>query len=369
MKIPQIDLVAQYETIREEIDAAIHGVLRSGHFILGPQVQALEREVAAYLGVRHAVGLGSGTDALVLGLRALGIGPGDEVIVPSYTFFATAEAVMLVGADPVFVDVDPETYCIDVDDVATHVTARTRAVMPVHLYGHPADMTRLREVAASHRLRVIEDNAQALGADWRGRKTGGMGDLGCLSFYPSKNLGAYGDAGMAVTNDDTVAAQLRMLRTHGWRRKYHPEMLGYNSRLDEMQAAILRVKLRHLDAWTRRRVELAEAYAQRLASLDVGLPIVSDGATHVFHVYVVRLRNRQAVEAHLLAREIGTAIYYPRPLHDLEPCRPFAKNGAWPHSEAASRETLALPFFPEMTEGQVDAVVAALADVVTPRSR
>ena len=369
MKIPQIDLVAQYETIRDEIDAAIHGVLRSGHFILGPQVQALERDVAAYLGVRHAVGLGSGTDALVLGLRALGIGPGDEVIVPSYTFFATAEAVMLVGADPVFVDVDPETYCIDVDDVARHVTARTRAVIPVHLYGHPADLTRLREVAASHRLRVIEDNAQALGADWRGRKTGGLGDLGCLSFYPSKNLGAYGDAGMAVTNDDAVAAQLRMLRTHGWRRKYHPEMLGYNSRLDEMQAAILRVKLRHLDAWTRRRVELAGAYAQRLASLDIGLPTVGDGATHVFHVYVVRLRNRQAVEAHLQAREIGTAVYYPRPLHDLEPCRPFAKNGAWPHSEAASRETLALPFFPEMTEAQVDTVVAALADVVPRRSR
>jgi dTDP-4-amino-4,6-dideoxygalactose transaminase len=369
MKIPQIDLVAQYETIREEIDAAIHGVLRSGHFILGPQVQALEREVAAYLGVRHAVGLGSGTDALVLGLRALGIGPGDEVIVPSYTFFATAEAVMLVGADPVFVDVDPETYCIDVDDVARHVTARTRAIIPVHLYGHPADMTRLREVATSHRLRVVEDNAQALGADWRGRKTGGLGDLGCLSFYPSKNLGAYGDAGMAVTNDDAVAAQLRMLRTHGWRRKYHPEMLGYNSRLDEMQAAILRVKLRHLDAWTRRRVELAAAYAQRLAPLDIGLPTVGDGATHVFHVYVVRLRNRQAVEAHLQAREIGTAVYYPRALHDLEPCRPFAKNGAWPHSEAASRETLALPFFPEMTETQLDAVAAALADVVPRRSR
>ena len=226
MSVPLIDLGAQYRTIQQEIDQAVAQVLQQGQFVLGPQVSAFEQEAAAYLGTEYAVGVASGTDALVLALRALGIGPGDEVIVPAYTFFATAEAVLLIGAVPVYVDIDADTYCLDVRHVAQRITARTRAIIPVHLYGHPADMTPLLELARAHKLKVIEDNAQAFGAEYNGRKTGGLGDVGCLSFFPSKNLGAYGDAGMLVTNDPDVAERVRMLRTHGWRKKYYPETGG-----------------------------------------------------------------------------------------------------------------------------------------------
>jgi dTDP-4-amino-4,6-dideoxygalactose transaminase len=360
--IPQIDLVAQYRTIQTEIDAAIRQVLDSGHFILGPNVAALEREVASYLGVSHGVGVASGTDALVLALRALNIGQGDEVIVPAYTFFATAEAVLLVGATPVFVDIDPQTYCLNVRQLEASITAKTKAVIPVHLYGHPASMKPLLEHARSRGLRVIEDNAQAFGADYEGRKTGSLGDVGCISFFPSKNLGACGDGGMVVTNDPGLAERVRMLRTHGWRRKYEPEMVGYNSRLDEIQAAILRVKLRYIDQWNNRRRELALEYVEQLSSLDIGLPSETPGARHVYHLFVIRLKDRDIVATSLKNAGISTAVYYPHPLHLLKACNHLGYvTGSLPVAENASRETLALPFYPEMTPMQVSTVADALS--------
>jgi len=262
--IPLLDLVAQYHTIKPEIDAAIQSVLESGKFILGPNEKAFEEEVAAYLGVKHAIGVASGTDALVIALRAAGIGQGEEVIVPAYSFFATAGAVLTVGAVPVFVDIDPKNYLIDSAAIEARITAKTKAILPVHLYGQPADMDQIMALASQYHLTVIEDNAQAFGAAYKGKKTAAIGHLGCLSFFPSKNLGAYGDAGMVTTNDDALAEQVRMLRVHGWKKKYFPEMLGYNSRLDELQAAILRVKLKHLDSWNTQRRELAHLYSKKL---------------------------------------------------------------------------------------------------------
>jgi dTDP-4-amino-4,6-dideoxygalactose transaminase len=361
MKIPLIDLVSQYRTIQPEIDEAICQVLESGQFILGPNVAALEREVAAYLRVQYAVGVASGTDALILALRALGIGPGDEIIAPTYTFFATAEAAMLVGATPMLVDIEPETYCLDVRQVAQRITARTKAVIPVHLYGHPVDMTPLLELSQAYGLKVIEDNAQAFGAEYDGDKTGSLGDVGCLSFFPSKNLGAFGDGGMVVTNDSEVAERVRMLRTHGWRQKYCPEMVGYNSRLDELQAAILRVKLRHLDAWNGRRRYLAEQYTERLSDLSVRVPYQAPYARHVYHLYVIRVRDRDRVQGYLKEEGIASAVYYPQPLHLTEPCGPLGYHeGDFPLAELASRETLAIPLYPEMLVEQLQEVVAAL---------
>jgi dTDP-4-amino-4,6-dideoxygalactose transaminase len=368
MTISQIDLVAQYRTIQPEIDEAIHQVLESGHFILGPNVHALEKEVADYLGVKHAVGVASGTDALILALRALDVGEGDEVIVPTYTFFATAEAVMLVGATPVFVDSEPDTYCLDVQQVAALITERSKAVIPVHLYGHPADMTPLLDLADAHHLRVIEDDAQAFGAKYLGRKTGSFGDIGCLSFFPSKNLGAYGDAGMVVTSDDELAEKVRMLRSHGWRKKYHPLAIGYNSRLDELQAAILRVKLRHLDEWNDRRCFLARRYAERLANTGIVLPCESEYARHTYYLFVIRVPERDRIQRYLNEHGIDTAVYYPQPLHLTEACRhlPSAK-GEFPVAEQASRETLAIPLYPEMYLDQVDQVISALENAMADK--
>lgn len=357
MRIPLIDLVAQYQTIQPEIDRAIRQVLECGQFILGANVAALEQEIANYLGVKHAVGVASGTDALMLGLRALGIGPGDEVIVPAYTFFATAEAVVLVGASPVFVDIEADTYCLDVREMAKRITGRTKAIIPVHLYGHPVDMMPLLQIAQAYGLKVIEDNAQAFGAECVGRKTGSLGDVGCLSFFPSKNLGGYGDGGMVVTDDSEVAEQITVLRTHGWRKKYYPEVIGYNSRLDELQAAILRVKLRHVDRWNERRRDLARQYCQRLSSLAVALPYEAPQARSVYHLYAVRLKERKKIQEYLNAQGIASAVYYPQPLHLTEALRPLEyRQGDFPTSEQASQETLALPLYPEMSNLQVDEV-------------
>ena len=362
MKIPLMDLVAQYHSIRDEIEQAIRGVLESGVFILGPNVAAFEEEMAAYLGVKYAVGVASGTDALLLTLRAYGIGPGDEVIVPAYTFFATAEVVSQLGATPVFVDIDPQTYCLDASQLEERITARTKAIIPVHLYGHPADMAPILEFAGRHGLKVIEDNAQALGAEYKGRKTGSLGDAGCLSFFPSKTLGGYGDGGMVVTNDPMLAETIRKLRTHGWQRKYYPEMLGFNSRLDELQAAILRIKLRHLDAWNERRREMAERYRALLANSGVLLPWEAPYAKHVYHLYIIRLRERKAVQEHLRALGIASGIYYPLPLHLVEPYRGLGYGpGAFPEAERAAQETLAIPLYPEMTKDHVKAVSQSVA--------
>jgi len=361
MKIPLLDLKAQYRAIQSEIDGAIQQVLESGHFVLGPNVQALEEEVAAYLGVKHAIGVASGTDALIISLESLGIGAGDEVIVPSYTFFATAEAVLQVGARPVFVDIEPNTFCLDVQQITENLTPQTKAVIPVHMYGHPAPMGPLLELARSHGFKVIEDNAQAMGAEFDGRKTGSLGDAGCLSFFPSKNLGAYGDGGMVVTNDAEIEERARMLRTHGWREKYFPETTGYNSRLDELQAAILRIKLNHLDAWNQRRREVAAQYKKQLSDLGIGVPDEAGSVKHVFHLFVVRLRQRDQVLHYLREKGIGSAVYYPHPLHLTQPCQFLGlKEGDLPVTEQMSRETLAIPLYPEMTDPEVQEVVAAL---------
>ena len=360
MTIPLADLVAQYRAIQVDVDAAIRSVLESGHFILGPNTKAIECEIAAYLDVAHAVGVASGTDALILALRALGIGPGDEVIVPDYTFLATASAVLHVGASPVLVDVDPETYCLDLESVAAQITSRTRAVVPVHLFGQPVNMSGLMDLAEARGLTVVEDDAQALGAMYRGRRTGAIGHVGCLSFFPSKNLGGYGDGGMVVTNDAGIAERVRMLRTHGWREKYDPEVLGYNSRLDEMQAAVLRVKLRHLDAWNAERGRRARLYAQAFAGTSVRTPVQHPDSTHVHHLYVVRVAHRAAVERALKERGVATAVYYPRPLHATKLFRASVAGRTFPVSEALSEELLAIPLYPEMSDDQQDTVVAAM---------
>jgi len=362
-------MVAQYHSIKREVDQAISEVLEKGHFILGPNVAALEKEVAAYLGVKHGVGVASGTDALILAMRALNIGPGDEVIVPSYTFFATAEAVLLVGATPVLVDVEPEAYSIDIEQLADKITDKTKAIIPVHLYGHPANMTAVMEIALQHKLKVIEDNAQAFGAEHRGQKTGSFGDVSCLSFFPSKNLGGCGDGGMVVTNDDGVAERVRMLRTHGWKKKYFPEVVGYNSRLDELQAAILRVKLRHIDDWNNRRRELAAIYRERLTGAPVVVPKDMADARHVYHLFILEVEDRDRFEKQLKEKGIPTSIYYPQPLHLNEPLKYLGyKQGDFPVSERASERTISIPFYPEINEEQINRVMTVVNDAVTELS-
>lgn len=357
MTIPMVDLKAQYHDLQDEIERALQSVVRSGQFVLGPEVHAFEREVAAYCDVRHAVSVASGTDALHLALRAAGIGPGDEVITTPFTFIATAGAVSQTGARPVFVDIDPATFNIDPGQVAGAVTPRTRAVLPVHLYGQPADLVPLREICVRHGLALIEDCAQSFGAVYGGRKSGTYGDMGCFSFYPSKNLGAYGDGGMVVTNDDAAAQRLRRLRDHGRIEGYRHGMVGYNSRLDELQAAVLRVKLKRIDDFNRRRRENARRYGERLAGSGVTPPLEDGKGLHVYHQYTVRVRERDAVRSALTAAGIASAVYYPIPLHRQEVYAPDYVGAEFPASEAAAAEVLSLPMYPELTEQQIDEVV------------
>lgn len=359
MNVPLLDLVAQYEEIKPEMDAALQRVVSSGYFILGPEVKAVEEEVAAYLGVDYGIGVASGTDALLLGLRALNIGPGDEVILPAYSFFATVGVILHVGATPVFVDVDAKDYCIDVAQTRAAVTEKTKAIIPVHLYGQAADMDAINEIAKEHNLSVIEDNAQAFGAEYKGRKTGAMGDIGCISFFPSKNLGAYGDGGMVVTNNPELAEKVRMLRMHGWKKKYFPEMLGYNSRLDAIQAAVLRTKLPHLDRWNEGRRTVAHQYNAALANVEhIQTPHEAPNRKHVYHLYILQVSNRDELQARLKEAGIGTSVYYPQPLHLAEPCKAYGyKEGDFPVAERASAETIAIPVYPEMSAEQVEYVV------------
>lgn len=362
--VPLLDLKKQYATIREEVQSALAAVFESQQFILGPQLQALEQEIAAYCGTRFAIGVGSGTDALLLSLRALGVGPGDEVIVPAFTFFATAECVSLLGATPVFADIQLSTFTLDPESVAVKISPRTRAIIPVHLYGQTADMNPLLELARKHKLHMVEDNAQALGATYHGQRTGAMADAGCISFYPTKNLGAWGDGGMVVTNSEAVAQRLRSLRDHGSAHKYLSQEVGWNSRLDEIQAAVLRVKLRHLDEWNRQRRSHAAAYDLHLHGLaGVVTPRLGGWGDHVFHQYTIRVPHRDAVQKVLSARGIGTAIYYPVPLH-LQPAYASLhyQPGDLPHSERASAEVLSLPVFAEITDEQISAVSGALRE-------
>jgi dTDP-4-amino-4,6-dideoxygalactose transaminase len=360
-RIPVLDLAPETETLWDELTAAVHGVIRSGHFIMGPNVKALEGELAEYLGVRHAVALNSGTDALVIGLRALGIGPGDEVVTTPFTFFATAEAISMVGATPVFVDIEPDTLNLDVAQVEARITPRTRALIPVHLFGHSCDMDALMALAEQHGLKVLEDVAQAFGGEHRGRKLGTIGAAGAYSFFPSKNLGCYGDGGLLATNDDQVAELAAMLRTHGSKRKYYNEEIGYNSRLDEMQAAILRVKLPHLDAYNEGRRGVADRYRTLLGDVPgITLPVEHAYARHVYHQYTIRVAGgrRDAVQQRLADAGIATMVYYPVPVHRLPV---YAGLGyELPTCQAAADEVLSLPIWPQMDAATAETVADAL---------
>lgn len=364
--IPQIDLTRQHAALKVELLEAVERVLRSSRFILGPEGAALEAEVAALCGVRHGVGVASGTDALHLALRALDVGPGDEVITPAFSFVASASAVLHAGARPVFVDIDLRTFTLDPAQVERAITSRTKAILPVHLYGHPADMDALTAVAGRHRLAVIEDVAQAIGASYAGRRVGSFGDLGCLSFYPTKNLGACGDAGMVVTDREELADRVRRLRDHGSRAKYQHAELGWSSRLDELQAALLRVKLRHLPAWTKARRALAARYSALLAGLPLSLPQERPPAVHVYHHYTVLSPKRDALAKALADLGVGTSLHYPLPI----PGQPMFRNlggpgqAECPVAWQASREVLSLPCFPELAEAEVDTVAQAVHQAV-----
>jgi dTDP-4-amino-4,6-dideoxygalactose transaminase len=374
IEVPLLDLTAQWAAIREEALAAITRVCDSQRFVLGEEVDAFEREIAASLGVAHAIGVSSGTDALLVALMALGIGPGDEVVTSTYSFFATAGTIARVGARPVLVDIDPVSFNLDPQAVAAAITPRTKAIMPVHLYGQCADMDAIGRTAANAGVPILEDAAQAIGSVYRGRQAGAFGLGAGFSFFPSKNLGAFGDAGLVTSNDGAFASRVRLLRNHGAERQYFHQHVGGNFRLDALQAAVLRVKAPHLAGWTERRRSNADRYRAlfRDAGLDgrVGLPVEMDGCRHIYNQFVVRVPERDRVKASLAARRIGTAIYYPVPFH-LQEC--FAHlgypAGAFPHAEAAARETLALPIYPELREGQQAAVVAAMGAALDEAAR
>jgi dTDP-4-amino-4,6-dideoxygalactose transaminase len=378
--VPLLDLKAQYTPIRDEVLAAITSVCDSQRFIGGPEVETLERELAAMLNVKDSVGMSSGTDALLAALMALNIGPGDEVITTTYSFFATAGTIWRLGAKPVLVDVDPLTYNIDPAAVAAAVTPRTRAIMPVHLYGQSADMDPLMTIAARHNLAVIEDAAQAIGTTYKGRPVGGIGTIGCFSFFPSKNLGAFGDGGLCTTNDEALAHRLRLLRNHGAEPKYYHKFVGANFRLDALQAAVLRVKARHLAGWTEARRRNAARYTQLFAEAGlagrIGLPVEVAGGYHIYNQFIVRVpqdggklaaaaTNRDRLRAHLEARQVGVEVYYPVPFH-LQEC--FATlgyaAGAFPQAEKAAQETLALPIYGELIEAQQRYVVESVAEFI-----
>jgi dTDP-4-amino-4,6-dideoxygalactose transaminase len=362
--VPQLDLSAQYAAIGVEIRTAVERVMASQQFVLGREGAALEDEIAKLCGVAHGVGVASGTDALILALRACGVQPADEVLLPPFTFVATGSAVSALGAKPIFADIRPDTYNIDPGEFERRVTPRTRAFVVVHLYGLAADMDPILAFAKSRNLPVIEDNAQAIGASYKGRRTGSLGDVACLSFYPTKNLGAYGDAGMVVTNSTELADRIRTLRNHGQSAKYLSTEPGWNGRLDEIQAAILRVKLRYLSNWQRARQSHAAEY-NRLFSQIPGVmpPLAPEGFEHVYHQYTIRIEQRDALQKFLSERKIGSAVYYPYPLH-LQPLyAPLGhKRGDFPHAERAAQEVLSLPMYPELRKEQIARIAESVAE-------
>ncbi len=371
-KLAFLDLRAQFDSIREEVMAAIARVMESQHFILGPEVAALEKEIAEAVDCKFAIGCASGSDALLLALMAYGIGAGDEVITTPFTFIATAGSIARLGAKPVFVDIDPATYNLDPARLESAITPRTRAIMPVHLFGLSAEMDPMLEIAGRHDLPVIEDAAQAIGAQYHGKQIGSLGELGCFSFFPSKNLGGAGDGGMIVTNSHDLADRLRVLRTHGSRQKYRYELLGMNSRLDALQAAILRVKVKYWANWASGRRENAERYGSFFAEYKladfVELPFTPPGCLHAYNQFVIRVSHRDDLKVFLQEQGVPTEIYYPSPLH-VQPA--FAslghRDGDFPVSESASREVLALPIYPELRASQQRTVVQAIADFTSAR--
>ena len=375
VSVPALNLKAQYQTIRDEIEPVVREVLESQIFVLGPEVSGLEAEIADYCGAMHGIGCASGSDALLLPLMALEIGPGDEVITTPFTFFATAGAIWRTGARPVFVDIEPETYNMDPARIEAAITSRTRAIIPVHLYGQTAEMGPILEIARRHELTVLEDAAQAIGSAHHGIRAGTLGDAAAFSFYPSKNLGGFGDGGMITTDDPQLARRMARLRVHGMEPKYHHHEVGFNSRLDAFQAAVIRVKLRHLEAWTNLRREAAARYRSLFVSHGleamVGLPVERPGNFHVYNQFVIRVPAtfRDSLRDHLTARKIGTEIYYPIPLH-LQAC--FAslghKPGDFPQAEAAARQTLALPIYPELTDAEQRYVVGSIHQFLGTRT-
>ncbi|MCX6135055.1 MAG: DegT/DnrJ/EryC1/StrS family aminotransferase [Ignavibacteriales bacterium] len=353
LNIQMVDLVTQYKKIKPEIDEAIHKVLDSGYYILGKEVGEFEVAAAKYLGTRHAIGCASGTDALQVAMMALEIGPGDEVITTPFTFVATAETIAILGAKPVYVDIDPQTYNIDPAAIEAAITPRTKAILPVHLYGHAADMDPIMEISRKHGIPVIEDAAQAMGADYKGRKVGGIGSMGCISFFPSKNLGAFGDAGMIVTNDDKLADKLRVIIMHGSRKRYYHEVLGVNSRLDTLQAAILNVKLKYLDQWHDARRASAHFYNKLFKVNGITTPYEAPYTRHIFHQYTLRIGDRNKVDEYLTQKKIPHAIYYPIPLHQQQAFLVAGKPaGSFQVTEQAAAEVLSLPIHTELTEEQ-----------------
>lgn len=361
--IPMVDLKGQYQSIKEEIAGGILEALEKTQFILGPNVTAFETEAAAYLGVNHAVSVASGTDALHLALVAAGIGEGDEVITSPFTFIATAEAIRYVGATPVFVDIEPETFNIDPAKIEAAITRKTRAVLPVHIFGQPADTTAIEAICAKHGLLMIEDCAQSFGAAVGGRMTGAIGLLGCFSFFPSKNLGCYGDGGMITTNSPELAEKVKVLRNHGSKVRYHHSVIGFNSRLDEIQAVILRAKLKHIQAYNEGRRRVAHLYTELLQGSVVTPPVEDGKGRHVYHQYTVLADRREQIMAALTAAEIASAIYYPIPLHRQDVFAADYAGVSLPVAEKTAACCMSLPIFPEMTEGQVREVVSVIKSV------
>ena len=357
MAIPLVDLKAQYKTIKDEVNAAIQDVLESQYFILGPKVQELEEKIAAYCDVKYGIGVASGTDALLLSLMAIGAGYGDEVITTPFTFFATAGSISRLGAKPVFVDIDPKTYNINPELIEERITDKTRAIIPVHLYGQCADMNPILDIAKRHNLYVIEDAAQAIGAEYKGRKAASMGHLGCLSFFPTKNLGGYGDGGMVLTNDEGLAEKVSVLRVHGSKPKYYHSIVGCNSRLDALQAAVLLAKFNHLDEWSEARRQNAQVYNSLFTDTNVVAPYAESFNYHVYNQYVIRAKQRDRLKEVSKEAGVGTEIYYPVPLH-LQECYSDLgyQPGDLPVSEKASKQVLALPIYPGLTQGQQEQI-------------
>ncbi len=364
MKLHMVDVVGQYQKIKPDVDAAIHSILDSGRFILGKEVGELECQIAGYLGVKFAVGCASGTDALQVAMMALEIKPGDEIITTPFTFVATTETIVLLGAKPVYVDIDPKTFNLDPARIEAAITSRTKAIIPVHLYGQAADMDPIMEIARKHNLKVIEDAAQGLGASYKGKKACTFGDISCISYFPSKNLGAFGDAGMVVTNDAALGERMRMIIVHGSKVRYYHEILGVNSRLDTLQAAVLLVKLKYLDQWNGARRKAAMRYNELLRGTPVTIPHVAPYGEHIFHQYTIRAPKRNELAGHLKQKGIPHAIYYPVPLHMQKAFVPLCGTGkgAFPITERAADEVLSLPMHTELTEEQLVYIAEAVKE-------
>jgi dTDP-4-amino-4,6-dideoxygalactose transaminase len=364
MKIPMVDLKMQLSSIRNEIDGRLASVLDATQFIRGPAGKMLEEEIAEYFGVKYAVGVASGTDALHLALLAAGIGPGDEVITTPFTFIATAEAICYVGARPVFVDIEPDTFNIDPDLIEEAVTERTRAVLPVHLFGQAAAMDSITRICQKYNLKLVEDCAQSFGAECKGKKTGTFGDAGCFSFFPSKNLGCFGDAGMIITDDEKIADEVEVLRNHGSRERYYHSVIGFNSRLDEMQAVVLLAKMKHIDSYNDQRWKHAQIYSSELKGLDIITPFEAEEGTHVYHQYTIRTEKRDTIHKALKEAGIASAIYYPVPLHQQVVFREICSGQSFPVAEESALSVLSLPIYPELTNSQIKTVCRTISEAV-----